>query len=74
LEAYTGLGQGNPPPIVNVSGIDELAKEIIDLSTDKKRVEKIKQEGRIWIEKFYNPKYLCRLWEERYFKIAKGEK
>ena len=74
LEAYTGLGQGNPPPIVNVSGIDELAKEIIDLSTDRKRVEKIKQEGRIWIEKFYNPKYLCRLWEERYFKIAKGEK
>lgn len=73
VENYTKLGNGEAPPIINVSGIDELAKTIIDLSNDANKVKEIQKQGRDWMEKYYNPKRLCQLWEKRYFKIMKNE-
>jgi glycosyltransferase involved in cell wall biosynthesis len=73
VENYTKLGNGEAPPIINVSGIDELAKTIIDLSNDENKVKEIQKQGRDWMEKYYNPKRLCQLWEKRYFKIMKNE-
>lgn len=71
-ENYAKLGNGEAPPIVNVSGIDEMAKTIIDLSTNVTKVREIQKKGREWMEKYYSPRRLCELWEERYLRIAKG--
>lgn len=68
---YTKLGNGTPPPIVNVSGIDELAKEILDLSGNAQRVKSIQKKGREWMKKYYNPERLCKLWEKRYLGLHK---
>jgi hypothetical protein len=69
LENYTKLGEGEAPPIVNVSGIDELAKEIVDLSQNEERVIDIQKKSRKWMEKHYNPERLCKQWEKRYMKL-----
>ena len=69
LDSYTELGNGEAPPIVNVSGIDELAKEIVDLSEDEERVLHIQKCSREWMDHYYNPERLCKLWEERYAKL-----
>jgi len=73
LKNYTELGMGVAPPIVNVSGIDELAKNILELVTNKEKVQEIQKNGRIWMEKYYSPKRLCQLWEERYLGMMKGK-
>ena len=72
LECYTKLGEGTPPPIINVSGIDELAQQIIQFSSGKKNIQTIKKQGRSWMEKYYNPKRLCKQWEQRYLEIMKS--
>lgn len=72
LENYTKLADGEAPPIVNVSGIDELAKNIIDLSSDVNKVIRIQKQGRIWMEKYYSQERLCKLWEKRYFNLMKN--
>jgi len=73
LENYTKLGDGIPPPIVNVSGIDELAKEIVELNADDERVRSIQKKSRQWMEKYYNPERLCKMWEDRYTKIMQSK-
>jgi glycosyltransferase involved in cell wall biosynthesis len=72
LENYTKLGNGEAPPIINVSGIDELAREAVDLNADEQKVQRIQKQGREWMEKYYNPEKLCKQWERRYTNIMKN--
>ena len=73
VENYTKLGRGEGPPIINISGIDELAQTIIDLSTNITKVKELQQKSRKWMEKYYSPRRLSQLWEERYLGMIKND-
>lgn len=53
LEAYKTIGNGTPPPIINVSGMDELASVLRDLHDNRDVLKKLCKASRDWMEMFY---------------------
>lgn len=72
MKSYTSLGEGKPPPIINVQGIEGLADEIIKLTKNKKYLRKCQVEGRRWMERYYNPDKVCAMWEKFYEEVSNG--
>ena len=73
-EAYTKLGDGTPPPILNPSGMDEMSKMIINLCKNRNQLKKLAIESRNWMEKHYNPEKLINLYIDYYKTIIKRKK
>ena len=57
-------------PIINVNGIDQMALEVVKLSTDVDYLYKKATYGRTWMEKCYHPQKIANLWSDYYEKIA----
>jgi len=70
---YKMLGDGNCP-IINVSGMDELAKVLRTLFQDRDLLYKKCVESRKWMEKYYTPKKIMELYLKFYKKVINDNK
>jgi len=70
-QSYTDLGEGVHPPIINVSGMDELCNKLIELNNNRKNMKDIAMSGRRWIEEYYTPNKIRMLWEKLYFDLLR---
>lgn len=66
IREYTALGEGNPPPIVNVRGINEFLLAVIDLYKNPEKVREIRKASREWMLKYYNIERIFGLWTKIY--------
>ena len=67
-EAYKKFGNGTCP-IINVSGMDELAKVLRELCNDRDYLKKKSIESRKWMEKYYNEERIVKLYVKEYEKV-----
>lgn len=60
---------GSRPPIINVSGMDEMCHAIRDLNKDRKKLERICNESRTWMEANYTEEDIVGKYAQLYYKI-----
>lgn len=72
-KAYTSLGKGHRPPIINCDCMESLALNAIDLIEDKAKCKKIGEEGRAWMEEYYYPEKIGNMYRDYYNKILKDK-
>lgn len=72
-EYYNRLGEGTQP-IINVSGMDEMCKVIRKLCEDRALLKKKCEDSRRWMEKYYQPKQIMKLYINIYKKVIKESK
>ncbi|MCP3684366.1 MAG: class I SAM-dependent methyltransferase [bacterium] len=65
-KAYTLLGEGEPPPIIHVTGMDELGKVLRELNNDREKLKEWCDKSREWMEKYYNPKKVTQMYMDFY--------
>jgi len=63
---YRDFSFGEPVPIQNVSGIDDMAKKVRTLNSYRGHVEEIGRWSKAWMTRFYSPRRIVRLWEDLY--------
>ena len=60
-------------PIINVSGIDELAKKIIGYCNDREKLEADAMYGVEWMKKYYNPQNIVDMYIKIYMEEVNGK-
>jgi len=71
--AYKKIGNGEAPPIINVSGMDELAAVMRDLDSDRTKLKRLCEESRSWMEKHYNEKKITQIYVDFYQSLIDGD-
>lgn len=72
LREYTKLGDGQPPPIVNVAWWDELAVYLIEMGKDPDAIVDLKRRTRAWMLEHYNAERIIQLWDRLYSEVLNG--
>jgi hypothetical protein len=66
LDAYSQLGDGRLPPILNARWIDEVCEYVLALGKNPEWVQALGQASRDWMIRHYNGRRIIALYEEIY--------
>ncbi len=72
VKAYKELCGNVKLPIINVTGMDELAKVIRELHDDRDKLKELCDYSRKWMEQYYNEDLIVKKYIEKYEEIIKN--